>query len=102
MKCGKKGDREGVEGGEEEKPRAILICTHAATMIAAGRALTGRMPEDFTEDDFGISKHSEFAEGIPSYHLYQRSNLGVYSMLRYVPPPSHPSTMRWIPLIKKF
>ena len=44
-------------GGE----RAILICTHAASMIAIGRALTGRMPEDVCEDDFrtftcGVSK----------------------------------------------
>jgi transcription factor C subunit 7 len=39
-----KSDREGV--------KAILICTHAATLIAAGRALTGRMPEDTAEEDF--------------------------------------------------
>ncbi|MCJ1408362.1 hypothetical protein MMC19_002437 [Ptychographa xylographoides] len=31
---------------------AIMICTHAATMIAMGRVLTGRMPEDITERDF--------------------------------------------------
>jgi transcription factor C subunit 7 len=39
----------------------VLICTHAATMIAAGRVLTGAMPEDPDEDDFqcftaGLSK----------------------------------------------
>ena len=44
-----------------EKPRALLICTHAASMIAMGRALTGRIPEDLAEDDFqtytcGVSK----------------------------------------------
>jgi len=33
-------------------PRALLICTHAASMIAMGRTLTGRMPEDPAEDDF--------------------------------------------------
>jgi transcription factor C subunit 7 len=33
-------------------PKAILICTHAACMIAMGRALTGLMPDDFTDDDF--------------------------------------------------
>lgn len=37
-------DREGVE--------AILICTHAASLIAIGRALTGRMPENIEEEDF--------------------------------------------------
>lgn len=31
---------------------AIIICTHAAGMIALGRALTGQMPEDPTDEDF--------------------------------------------------
>ena len=44
------GADDGNSGGGE---RAILICTHAASMIAIGRALTGRMPEDVCEDDFG-------------------------------------------------
>lgn len=33
-------------------PKAILICTHAAAIIALGRVLTGRMPEDIGEEDF--------------------------------------------------
>lgn len=33
-------------------PKTILICTHAASMICIGRALTGNMPEDMGEDDF--------------------------------------------------
>lgn len=33
-------------------PSSILICTHAAAMIAMGRALTGKMPEDVAERDF--------------------------------------------------
>lgn len=33
-------------------PRTLLICTHAASMIAIGRALTGRMPPDEGEEDF--------------------------------------------------
>lgn len=37
---------------DPQGPRALLICTHAAVMIAVGRALTGRMPEDEGEDDF--------------------------------------------------
>lgn len=32
--------------------RSILICTHAAVMIAIGRVLTGRMPDDPNEEDF--------------------------------------------------
>jgi len=40
---------------------AILICTHAAPLIAIGRALTGEMPVDMCQQDFktntcGISK----------------------------------------------
>lgn len=34
------------------EPKALLICTHAATMIAIGRALTGLMPEDEGQEDF--------------------------------------------------
>lgn len=33
-------------------PKALLICSHAASMIAIGRALTGRMPEEEGEEDF--------------------------------------------------
>jgi transcription factor C subunit 7 len=46
---------------EAEQPKTVLLCTHAATMIAAGRVLTGQMPENPDEDDFhcftaGLSK----------------------------------------------
>ena len=43
-------------------PKAILICTHAASMICIGRALTGRMPEDEGEEDFrcGTCSFSKF------------------------------------------
>jgi len=42
-----------IEQLDKEGARSVLICTHAATMIAIGRALTGRMPEDIGEEDFG-------------------------------------------------
>ena len=46
---------------EEGAPKAVLICTHAATLIAVGRALTGDMPEEVGTEDFkpytcGLSK----------------------------------------------
>jgi transcription factor C subunit 7 len=46
---------------DPEQPKTVLICTHAATMIAAGRVLTGEMPDDPDTDDFqcftaGLSK----------------------------------------------
>lgn len=34
--------------------RAILICSHAAPLIAMGRALTGDMPADSSEEDFNV------------------------------------------------
>jgi len=34
------------------QPKTLLICTHAAGMIAIGRVLTGRMPEDPDTPDF--------------------------------------------------
>ncbi|CAI6342110.1 unnamed protein product [Periconia digitata] len=37
---------------DPEQPRTLLVCTHAATMIALGRVLTGNMPSDPDEDDF--------------------------------------------------
>jgi transcription factor C subunit 7 len=47
------------EVGDEDV--AIVICTHAASLIAMGRALTGVMPRDANEEDFkpftcGVSK----------------------------------------------
>lgn len=37
---------------EPAQPKTVLLCTHAATMIAIGRVLTGQMPQDPDEDDF--------------------------------------------------
>jgi transcription factor C subunit 7 len=39
---------------EEKSSKAILICAHAAPLIAMGRALTGNMPEDANIDDFHV------------------------------------------------
>ncbi|KAG9239238.1 histidine phosphatase superfamily [Amylocarpus encephaloides] len=41
-----------IEESDKEGVEAILICTHAATLIALGRVLTGRMPQDIGEEDF--------------------------------------------------
>jgi transcription factor C subunit 7 len=37
---------------EEGQPKAILLCTHAATLMATGRTLTGHLPERVEEEDF--------------------------------------------------
>lgn len=39
---------------EQRSSKSILICAHAAPLIAMGRVLTGRMPEDSSEEDFFV------------------------------------------------
>lgn len=41
-----------IEQADKEGVKAIIICTHAATLIAIGRVLTGQMPSDWSEEDF--------------------------------------------------
>lgn len=41
-----------IERSDAEGVKAICVCTHAATLIAIGRVLTGRMPTDVGEEDF--------------------------------------------------
>jgi transcription factor C subunit 7 len=41
-----------IERCDQEGVKAIVVCTHAATLLALGRALTGRMPRDVGEEDF--------------------------------------------------
>ncbi|KAL2181702.1 histidine phosphatase superfamily [Thermothelomyces heterothallicus CBS 202.75] len=55
-------DRDGV--------RAILLCTHAAVIIALGRVLTGNMPDNFEVDDFKC-----FTCGLSAYRR-RRQDLG--------------------------
>jgi len=42
-----------VERCDAEGQRAIVLCTHAAVVIALGRILTGQIPETPDVDDFG-------------------------------------------------
>lgn len=41
-----------IERSDREGHRAVLLCSHAATIIALGRVLTGRVPDDLETDDF--------------------------------------------------
>ncbi|EFX00333.1 phosphoglycerate mutase family protein [Grosmannia clavigera kw1407] len=34
--------------------RTVLLCSHAAPIIALGRVLTGRLPDDVAVEDFGV------------------------------------------------
>lgn len=45
-------EREYEEMGRSGEEVTLLICGHAAGIIASGRALTGRMPGDYSEEDF--------------------------------------------------
>lgn len=42
-----------VQRCDAEGHRAIVLCTHAAVVIALGRILTGQIPETPDVDDFG-------------------------------------------------
>lgn len=60
-----------IERSDQEGAKAIIICTHAATLIAIGRALTGHMPENIEEQDFnpftcGLSKFVRKSTGAGS------------------------------------
>jgi len=51
-----------IELADRDGATSILICTHAAAMIAIGRTLTGTMPEDVDTEDFkcftaGLSRY---------------------------------------------
>jgi transcription factor C subunit 7 len=41
-------------GDASPAPKAILICSHAAPLIAIGRALTGTIPDDINAEDFKV------------------------------------------------
>lgn len=43
---------EDLDREEPERDVVLLVCGHAAQIIASGRALTGKLPEDLDEDDF--------------------------------------------------
>ncbi|KAI1614839.1 histidine phosphatase superfamily [Exophiala viscosa] len=54
-------DKEYVQAGRGDEEVTLLLCGHAAQLIATGRALTGQVPDDHDEDDFqcytcGLSK----------------------------------------------
>ncbi|KAI1502763.1 histidine phosphatase superfamily [Biscogniauxia marginata] len=42
-----------IARSDQEGKKAILVCSHAAVIIALGRVLTGRIPNDASTEDFG-------------------------------------------------
>jgi transcription factor C subunit 7 len=61
-----------IERSDKEGVKAICICTHAATLIAIGRVLTGRMPENIAEEDF-----RPFTCGVTTFVRRSRTNIDV-------------------------
>jgi transcription factor C subunit 7 len=55
-----------------KRSRAILICSHAAPLIAMGRVLTGDMPEDPTVEDFRV-----FTAGLSTFVRRRAATDGV-------------------------
>ncbi|KAJ5948173.1 Histidine phosphatase superfamily clade-1 [Penicillium verhagenii] len=56
---------------ERRTSKSVLICSHAATIIAMGRALTGRMPEDSSEEDFFV-----FTTGLSTFRRRGTNSAG--------------------------
>ena len=66
------------------KETSILICTHAATMIAIGRTLTGRMPDDACVEDFKTYTYVYIMEQcspspVPQFKFRERTLRASYS-----------------------
>lgn len=73
-----------VERCDEEGHRAIVLCTHAAVVIALGRVLTGDMPETPDVDDFqaytcGLSTYRRVASIAEEGGVEQRPAPGKHS-----------------------
>lgn len=60
--------------------KAILISSHAAPLIAMGRALTGRMPTEFEEKDFNV-----FTAGVSTFTRRKPASEGDQVVLGAVP-----------------
>ncbi|RAH73138.1 phosphoglycerate mutase family protein [Aspergillus aculeatinus CBS 121060] len=54
---------------EPRTSKAILICSHAAPLIAMGRALTGHMPADPNTEDFAV-----FTAGLSTFRRRRRES----------------------------
>ncbi|RDW90183.1 phosphoglycerate mutase family protein [Aspergillus mulundensis] len=63
---------------EQRTSKAILICSHAAPLIAIGRVLTGHMPGDSSEEDFYV-----FTAGLSTFRRRgDWSNSGLESAVK--------------------
>ncbi|KAL7627034.1 C6 zinc cluster transcription factor-like protein [Parahypoxylon ruwenzoriense] len=57
-----------IRRSDREGHKAVMICTHAAVVIALGRVLTGRMEEDFDAFTCGLSAYRrQGSQGIQTF-----------------------------------
>lgn len=73
-----------IHRSDREGSRSVVICTHAAVVIALGRVLTGRMPSRVDEEDFDA-----FTCGLS---VYRRRRVDVSQDTCLWPVPTREST----------
>lgn len=56
---------------DQRTSKSVLICAHAAPLIAMGRVLTGLMPDDASEEDFNV-----FTAGLSTFKRRGASSAG--------------------------
>lgn len=78
-----------IEQCDKEGVKAICICTHAASLIAIGRALVGRMPEDIAEQDF-----NPFTCGLSIFVRRSKENMET-GIKEWEGPESEIPTVKW-------
>lgn len=78
-----------IEQSDKEGVKAICICTHAATLIAIGRVLTGRMPENIAEEDF-----RPFTCGVSTFVRRSRADAEV-NVSEWAGPETEIPTIVW-------
>ncbi|KAL4795753.1 histidine phosphatase superfamily [Aspergillus venezuelensis] len=62
---------------EKRTSKAVLICAHAAPLIAIGRVLTGHMPSDSGEEDFYV-----YTAGLSTFRRRGGGSIGAESVDR--------------------
>ncbi|OTA60418.1 phosphoglycerate mutase-like protein [Hypoxylon sp. EC38] len=58
-----------IRHSNQEGHKAVLVCTHAAVVIALGRVLTGQMERDFGAFTCGLSKFKRQASNSVHVHI---------------------------------
>ncbi|KAL1898001.1 C6 zinc cluster transcription factor-like protein [Sporothrix stenoceras] len=77
---------------DAEGVRSVLLCTHAAPIIALGRVLTGQVPADVGAEDFGV-----FTCGLTTYRRRQQPPVAIdpSTIFSWDDPQKILSTQTW-------